>query len=116
MIFDLLAVQLNGPKADGRHITINWRFADTREIYRLILENAALTYTQSRLADGADASVTLVRDALDAVVLGRTTISEAVRSGQIKVVGESDKVIELFSLLDSFSSNFEIVEPKRAMH
>jgi len=30
MIFDLLAVQLNGPKADGRHITINWTFADTR--------------------------------------------------------------------------------------
>jgi alkyl sulfatase BDS1-like metallo-beta-lactamase superfamily hydrolase len=116
MIFDLLAVQLNGPKADGRHMTINWTFADTREVYRLTLENAALTYTQGRLADGADASVTLVRDALDAVVLGRITISEAVRSAQIKVGGESDKVVELFSLLDSFSPNFEIVEPKRAMH
>jgi len=32
------------------------------------------------------------------------------------VVGASDKVVELFSLLDSFSANFEIVEPKRAMH
>jgi len=80
------------------------------------LENAALTSTQGRLADRADASVTLARDALDAVVLGRTTIGEAVRSGEIKVAGEPGKVVELFSLFESFSSNFEIVEPKKAVN
>src|SRR5690606_31606083 len=29
MFFDLLGVRLNGPKAEGKHIVLNWRFTDS---------------------------------------------------------------------------------------
>jgi hypothetical protein len=28
MLFDLLGVQLSGPRAEGKHIVINWNFTD----------------------------------------------------------------------------------------
>ena len=37
LIFDYLGVQLNGPRANGRRITLNWNFTDTKESYVLTL-------------------------------------------------------------------------------
>ena len=112
-LFDLLGVQLNGPKADGKHIVIHWDISDARQSYVLVLEDSALTYTASKEAAGADASLTLTRDTLNAIVLRRVTISEGIQSGHIKIVGNREKVAELFLLFDTFNPNFEIVEPKR---
>jgi alkyl sulfatase BDS1-like metallo-beta-lactamase superfamily hydrolase len=113
MLFDLLGVQLNGSRANGKHIIINWNFTDAQQVYALTLENSALTYTAKKQVAGADVSLTLTRDALNAIVLRRVTISDAIQSGQIKVNGEAGKASELFSLFDAFNANFEIVEPKR---
>jgi alkyl sulfatase BDS1-like metallo-beta-lactamase superfamily hydrolase len=44
MFFDYMGVQLNGPKADGKVIVLNWNFTDVGERYILNLENSALTY------------------------------------------------------------------------
>jgi alkyl sulfatase BDS1-like metallo-beta-lactamase superfamily hydrolase len=113
MLFDLLGVQLNGPKADGRHIVINWNFTDARTSFVLTLEHSALTYRANKQDAAADASLTLSRDALDRIMLRRVTFADAVQSGQIKVVGQAEKVGELFSIFDTFNPNFEIVEPKK---
>ncbi len=113
MLFDLLGVQLNGPKADGKHIVINWNFTDAQQVYALTLEDSALTYMANKQVAGADASLTLTRDTLNAIVLRRVTISDAIQSGQIKVIGEAGSAGELFSLFDTFNPNFEIVEPKK---
>jgi alkyl sulfatase BDS1-like metallo-beta-lactamase superfamily hydrolase len=113
MLFDLLGVQLNGPKADGRHIVINWNFTDAQTSFVLTLEHSALTYIANKHDAAADASLTLTRDALDAIMLRRVTFPDAVRSGQIKVAGQAEKVNELFSILDTFNPYFEIVEPKK---
>jgi len=113
MLFDLLGVQLNGPKADGKHIVINWNFTDAQQVYALTLEDSALTYMANKQVAGADASLTLTRDTLNAIVLRRVTISDAIQSGQIKVIGEAASAGELFSLFDTFNPNFEIVEPKK---
>ena len=78
----------------------------------LALEDSALTYTVNTQAAGADASLTLTRDTLNAIVLRRITVSDGIQSGQIKIVGKPEKVTELFSLFDTFNPNFEIVEPK----
>ncbi|MGH6680096.1 MAG: alkyl/aryl-sulfatase, partial [Bradyrhizobium sp.] len=43
-LWDMLSVRLNGPKAEGRHIVLNWTFSDTNERFVLTLENSALTY------------------------------------------------------------------------
>jgi alkyl sulfatase BDS1-like metallo-beta-lactamase superfamily hydrolase len=113
MLFDLLGVQLNGPKADGRHIVINWNFTDPRTSFVLTLEHSALTYMANKQDAAADASLTLTRDALDGIMLRRVTFPDAVQSGQIKVAGQAEKVNELFSIFDTFNPYFEIVEPKK---
>jgi alkyl sulfatase BDS1-like metallo-beta-lactamase superfamily hydrolase len=55
----------------------------------------------------------LTRDTLNAIVLRRATISDAIQSGQIKAIGEAGRAGELFSLLDVFNPYFEIVEPRK---
>ncbi|NQU63799.1 MAG: MBL fold metallo-hydrolase, partial [SAR324 cluster bacterium] len=40
--FDIMAVRLNGPQAEGNEITINFMFTDRNECYVLKLENAVL--------------------------------------------------------------------------
>ena len=110
--FDLLGVRLNGPRAEGKTMLINWNFTDVGEQYALNLENSALTYTHG-LAEGAQASLTLTRATLDSIVLKQTTFAAAAASGQIAVAGDPGKVIELLGLFDDFDPMFEIVAPKQ---
>jgi alkyl sulfatase BDS1-like metallo-beta-lactamase superfamily hydrolase len=112
-LFDLLGVQLDGPRADGRHIVINWNFTDSQSSFVLTLEHAALTCLENRVVADADASLALTRDMLNEIVLRRTTMTDAIQTGRIKVQGDAGRAVELFSLFDTFNPNFEIVEPKR---
>jgi len=114
LFFDYLGVRLNGPRAEGKTITLNWRFTDVDARYVLRLENSALTHVSGREARHADATLTLTRAALEAVALRRLALPEAVQSGQVRVDGDAGKVVELLSLLDDFAPMFEIVEPRRA--
>jgi alkyl sulfatase BDS1-like metallo-beta-lactamase superfamily hydrolase len=111
MLFDYIGVRLNGPKANGKKIVLNWDFTDLDEKYILNLENSALTYMSDRQAADADATLTLTRAALDAIMTGQTTLEQAVTSGSIKITGNGKKVVELFSLLDTFRPDFNIVVP-----
>jgi alkyl sulfatase BDS1-like metallo-beta-lactamase superfamily hydrolase len=112
-LWDVLGVRLNGPKAEGKHIVLNWSFTDTNEDFVLTLENCALTYVAGAQAAAADASFTLPRSTLDEVIAKQTSFPEAVASGQIKFTGNAMRLAELMALMDEFPRMFEIVEPKR---
>jgi alkyl sulfatase BDS1-like metallo-beta-lactamase superfamily hydrolase len=112
-LWDVLGVRLNGPKAEGKRIVLNWNFTDTKETFILNLENSALTYVAGAQAPDADASFTLARGTLDEVIAKLTTFPEAVGAGKIKVSGEPLRLGELMMLMDEFPRMFEIVEPKR---
>jgi alkyl sulfatase BDS1-like metallo-beta-lactamase superfamily hydrolase len=114
-LWDVLGVRLNGPKAEGKHIVLNWVFTDTNENYVLTLENCALTYAASAQAPSADASFTLSRSLLDEVIAKQVTFPEAMAAGKIKFTGNPMKLGELMALMDEFPRMFEIVEPKRAV-
>lgn len=114
LAFDFLGVRLNAPKAEGKHIVINWTFTDLNETYVMNLENSALTHTSGKLDPNADASVTLTRAALDAITLKQRTFLGSVLTGDVSVGGNPLKLRELFGLLDEFSPGFEIVEPRKA--
>ncbi|HEC08254.1 MAG TPA: MBL fold metallo-hydrolase [Acidimicrobiales bacterium] len=117
MMFDYLAVRLNGPRAQGRRLTINWVIEgvagapDGRDRWVLGLENAALHYHHGDLVEDADATVTLARRVLEAVWTGRTTIDDAVASGRVVVEGRAAALTELFELFDRFDFWFPIVTP-----
>jgi alkyl sulfatase BDS1-like metallo-beta-lactamase superfamily hydrolase len=113
-LWDVLGVRLNGPKAEGKRIVLNWNFTDTNESFVLNLENCALTYVAGSQASDADAGLTLARGTLDEVIAKLTTFPEAVAAGKIKVSGNPLRLAELMALMDEFPRMFEIVEPKRA--
>jgi len=114
-LWDVLGVRLNGPKAEGKHIVLNWSFTDTNEDFVLTLENCALTYVAGAQAAPADASFTLARGTLDEVIAKQTSFPEAVASGKIKFTGNAMRLAELMALMDEFPRMFEIVEPKRTV-
>jgi linear primary-alkylsulfatase len=112
-LWDVLGVRLNGPKAEGKHIVLNWSFTDTRETFILTLENCALTYVAGTQAAAADAGFTLARGTLDEVIARQTSFPESVATGKIKFTGNATRLAELMALMDEFPRMFEIVEPKR---
>jgi alkyl sulfatase BDS1-like metallo-beta-lactamase superfamily hydrolase len=114
-LWDVLGIRLNGPKAEGKHVVLNWSFTDTGEAFVLNLENSALTYTEGVQAPNADASFTLARAALDEVIAKVTSFPEAIAAGKVKVSGNAMRLAELMSLMDEFPRMFEIVEPKRTV-
>ena len=113
MFFDLLASRLNGPKAEGKIITINWVFTDTNEKYALYLENSTLNHTANKQAKNADATITLTRDALNKIVIKETTFGKEEKAGNLKIEGSKLKVDELFLLMDKFDFWFNIVTPRK---
>jgi alkyl sulfatase BDS1-like metallo-beta-lactamase superfamily hydrolase len=112
-LWDVLGVRLNGPKAEGKHIVLNWSFSDTGETFVLNLENSALTYTEGVQSEKAAASFALARSTLDEVIAKQTSFPEAVGAGKIKVSGNPMRLAELMGLMDEFPRMFEIVEPKK---
>ena len=113
LAFDFLGVRLSAPKAEGKHIVVNWTFTDLNENHVMNLENSALTHTSGKLSDKPDVSLTLTRAALDAITLKQRTFADSIQSGDIKLGGDQTKLRELFALFDEFSTGFEIVEPRK---
>ncbi|MDH3604801.1 MAG: MBL fold metallo-hydrolase, partial [Candidatus Tectomicrobia bacterium] len=113
LFFDYLAVRLNGPKAEGKHMVINWMFPDVSERYMLNLENCALTYLADHTAADAQVTVTLDRPALSQLVLRQQTLDDAMDRGAITIEGDVSKLRELFELIDDFLFLFDILEPHR---
>jgi linear primary-alkylsulfatase len=111
MFFDFMGVRLNGPKAAGVTLAINFNFTDTGEKYAVTLENSTLIYAAGKQLPKADAVVTLKRATLNAVAAQETTFPEQIAAGAIKIDGSPLKLMQLFSLLDTFAPTFNIVTP-----
>ena len=111
LIFDYLGMRLNGPKATGKKIKINFNFSDTGETALLFLANAALNHSPDRQDPNADGTLTLTRAALNNIILQTSTLDEEINSGAVQVDCSLDKVHELVSLLDVFEFWFNIVTP-----
>jgi alkyl sulfatase BDS1-like metallo-beta-lactamase superfamily hydrolase len=110
-IFDYLGVRLNAPKAEGKHIVINWIFSDSGKKYKLNLENSALTYLSDSNAPNADVTLTLTRATLDAILLKKLAPKQALGTGLIKADGNPQAFGLLLSLMDNFSPDFNIITP-----
>ena len=81
LFFDYLGVRLNGEKAEGRRIVINWVFSDLGPPLRA--EPGELRPDLSGRPAGAtraDATVTLDRAVLNRLVLRELTVADAVRA------------------------------------
>jgi linear primary-alkylsulfatase len=107
-LFDALAVQIDGPRAAGRHMTMHWRFTDTAED---TLQHGALTHRPGAPDKPADTIITTERSAVDEVI-GRSASLEALaNAGRLRIDGDQTKLGELLGLLDPPDPNFAIVTP-----
>jgi len=110
MLFNYLAVRLNGPKAAGRKIALNLDFTDLGRQYALVVENGVLNYFAKPVA-GADANLALTRAALAEIQLGKATPQQQVAAGKLKIEGRTEAFGEFLGLLDTFPFWFNIVTP-----
>jgi alkyl sulfatase BDS1-like metallo-beta-lactamase superfamily hydrolase len=111
LFFDYLGMKLNGPKADGKRIVLNFDFTDVKEKYMIEMVHGVLNHTPNRQAKEADATITLTRETLNGIVLGQTAMKDAISSGTVKIDGSQAKLDEMLSYLDTFEFWFDIVTP-----
>ena len=107
MLFDALAIQVNGPKAWDLDLAIRWDLPDRGVSYRTTLHNGVLTYVKDS-AQPASLTLTVPAAALSALALG--DVAAARRDG-LTMNGDQSQLASLFSVLQAGDPNFNIVEP-----
>ncbi|WP_028660979.1 alkyl/aryl-sulfatase [Nocardioides insulae] len=106
MLFDAIAIQVNGPAAWDVELSIDIVVTDTDQRYRLRLANGALTYSPRPQAGAADATITTTRHQLSALVLGGGATADGV-----EVSGDRTALERLTAILDPGNPDFAIVTP-----
>jgi len=110
LLFDYLAVRLNGEKAAGKKIVLNVDFTDLKQPYALTVEDGVLNYAK-KLAPKPDATMTLSKATLNKIQLRETTLDKAIAAGDVKIDGRKEAFDEFLGMLDTFNFWFNIVTP-----
>lgn len=110
MLFDYLAVRLNGPAAAGKKISLNLDFTDLGKQYNLRVENGVLNYRDTPAPD-ADAGLTLKMSTLLDIQMGQGSLAEKIKDGEVKLEGQAQAFSTFMGLLDTYKFWFNIVTP-----
>jgi alkyl sulfatase BDS1-like metallo-beta-lactamase superfamily hydrolase len=113
LLFNYLAIRLNGPKAAGERLVFEFDFTDSGERAVLELSNGTLNHSLGRSAKDPDATVRLTRQALNRVIVGETTLIAEAESGEIDVSPDIAPLAKLVDCLDEFEFWFNIIQPRR---
>jgi alkyl sulfatase BDS1-like metallo-beta-lactamase superfamily hydrolase len=115
LLLDYFAVRLDGGKAHGDQMEIEWSNPDTGECLTMRLENAAMTYLPGASRGKPAAKVALTRAGLAALQMGDGALAEVfarlVEEGTIRTEGDTDGVVRLLGMLEEFDPMFNVVEP-----
>lgn len=103
-LFDSFAIRIIGTEAAGESISINWRFTDLGENYRMELSNGALVHFPTQRDDTADLTLTLTRPQLLGVLVSGTLEG-------IGVEGDAGALTRIVALTDAPDPNFPVVTP-----
>ncbi|WP_165820845.1 alkyl/aryl-sulfatase [Pueribacillus theae] len=106
----LLAVRLNGPKAEGVKITINVSLSDLEDQYTIYLENSVLN-KKNKLDVNPDVSLTTDKVTFYEITAGGLDLDQAQASDKLKLSGDENKFNEFLALLDNFDHPINIVTP-----
>ncbi|MEN3221700.1 alkyl sulfatase dimerization domain-containing protein [Mycolicibacterium porcinum] len=106
-MFDVLAINVNGPRAWDLDLAIDVTFLDTAVNYRLTLRNGVLVYRKAD-ADAGSASATV--KLANKLRLLAFAAGDATSSG-LEVTGDADALPALLAALDRPDPNFDIVTP-----
>ncbi|WP_405510308.1 alkyl/aryl-sulfatase [Streptomyces anulatus] len=110
MLFDAIAIQVDGPRAWDEKLTIDVVLTDTDQRYRLRLANGALTYSSAAQSGDADVTLTTTARVLPAVATGGLR-ADALATAGIEVTGQASVLARLAGFLDPGDPDFSIVTP-----
>jgi alkyl sulfatase BDS1-like metallo-beta-lactamase superfamily hydrolase len=107
MLFDALAIQVNGPKAWDLDLAIRWDLPHHGTSYRTTLHNGVLTYMKDS-DKPVSLTLTVPKAALMALATGNL---DAARASGLTTHGDQSQLASLFSVLQPGDPDFNIVEP-----
>jgi alkyl sulfatase BDS1-like metallo-beta-lactamase superfamily hydrolase len=112
MIFDAFAVRLNGPRAAGKVLRLNYVLSDTNEQFLVAVEHGVLNYWAAKQSPKADATITLTRPVLNQIIAGAATFEQKAAAGEVRVDGDRGALSDFMALMDDFAFWFDIVTPR----
>ncbi|MTE14429.1 alkyl/aryl-sulfatase [Nocardia aurantiaca] len=113
-VFDSAAFRINGPKAWDVHLVNDWIIPEENKTYRTELHNGVLIHyvvPAGFKGPAPDATFTLSRLELIAIMTGAKAIVNEIQSGAVKVTGDPTKLKQLENVMDKPDPSFNIVTP-----
>lgn len=107
MLFDAVAIQVNGPAAWDLDLAIRWDLPDHGASYRTTLRNGVLTYVKD---SDKPVGLTLTVPTAALLPLARGNLDRARRNG-LTTDGDESQLASLFGVLQPGNPNFNIIEP-----
>ena len=111
LFFEVMAVSLNGDRAEGENYVINIHLTDTNEKFVLTVNNSVLNYRKGELSAAADTTLTLTRPMFLALLNAQLSITDALLSDDFSIAGGKLALAGFFSLFDTADPVFNIVTP-----
>lgn len=106
MMMDYMGIRIDSNAAQDLNLKINLKFTDA-DPYLLTVRSGVLLYQKGAQADDADATLTLPRVAMFAIL----NKDEAQQKEAIKIEGDQDVLKKLTEHMGDFEYFFNIVEP-----
>jgi len=110
-IFDSMAVNLNGPKAEGKKLSIKINFTDLKKSYLLMMENSVLRYKQTNKEDNANATLNLTHPIFIDIIVGDAGLKDTLFGDELSIDGSKMDLISFFALIEKAEGTFNIVIP-----
>jgi linear primary-alkylsulfatase len=111
-LLDAMAIRLDGPRAAGQHLRIDWTVTVPDEEHAITVRRGVLRHRPGNHDPAADARLVVEREALNQLLLKTADIGELAESGRLRVEGDGVKLGELLGLLDEPDPGFAIVTPE----
>ncbi|MBM5571974.1 MULTISPECIES: alkyl/aryl-sulfatase [Deefgea] len=106
---DFIAISLDPRKAEGLKFTINLVTPDNGEKFVVELSNATLTTIKGFQSDKPSLTITVNREDLNQVMMGRASFDDLISAGKAKFDGDRSSFDKLRATLVQFTPDFEIM-------
>jgi linear primary-alkylsulfatase len=110
-LLDAMAIRLDGPRAWGVELRIDWVVSDPDEAHAVTVHNGVLRHRPGRHTE-ADAALVVERAALNELLLKAADAGALAESDRLRVEGDGARIGELLGLLEEPDPGFAIVTPE----
>ncbi|MEZ5740407.1 MAG: alkyl sulfatase dimerization domain-containing protein [Burkholderiaceae bacterium] len=111
MVLDFIAIRINGPRAEDMRLKLDWSVTDEKVTRKLLLSHSALSHNEGSHGKAAAAHIKTSRVQLAQLVNSGRSFAESLAAGDVPHDGDTAAIGQLFDLMDTFDSMFNILVP-----